>query len=73
MPKTATWLYGQQARLAAWVGITPSYLSEILHRKKVPSSDVAIKLAAACSHMEIPIGLEDWVQSKTTTSSWFSA
>ncbi len=66
------WLRGEQARLAQHAGITPSYLSELLHRKKRPSVDVAVKLAAACLHMDIPLSLNDWVQSFESSSCLFA-
>ncbi len=67
------WLRGEQARLARHAGITPSYLSELLHRKKRPSVDVAVKLAAACIHMNIPLSLHDWVLSSGSTSPLFTS
>ncbi len=68
-----SWAWGEQRRLAQFVGITPSFLSEILHRKKRPSGDVAIKLAGACKQLGIPLSLMDWLQSDASPSPLFRA
>ncbi len=68
--KTA-WRRGERARLATFAGITPSFLCDILHRRKTPSADVAVKLAGACVSLNIPIRLTDWCQPRETTSALF--
>ena len=69
MEKTVrTWRRGERARLAQWAGITPSYLCDLLHRRKRASSDVSVKLAAACMHLGIPLALMDWVKPKASVS-----
>ncbi len=71
--RTDGWRRGERARLANWAGITPSYLCDLLHRRKQAGSAVAVKLAAACLHLGLPLELTDWVDCKRSKSSWWLA
>ncbi len=71
--RTDGWRRGERARLAQWAGITPSYLCDLLHRRKRASSEVAVKLAAACIHLGLGMTIIDWVNPDESKSSWWLA
>lgn len=66
-----TWRKGEKAALAREAGISPGQVTYYLQRKKRASAETAIKLAAACKKMCLPIKREDWVFTHETENPYF--
>ena len=67
----ATWRKGEKAALARAAGVSPGQVTYYLQRKKRASAETAIKLAAACKKMRLPIKREDWVFTHETENPYF--
>ena len=66
-----TWRKGEKSALAREAGISPGQVTYYLQRKKRASAETAIKLAAACKKMCLPIKREDWVFTHETENPYF--
>lgn len=73
--KKGFWNYGEQKELADMAGTFPSYLSELLHKKKEASAQMAKRLEA-CSVVVLgqkrKIPIEAWIFAKTTSHPAFN-
>ena len=55
------WKHGQQAQLAREAGISPSYLCDILHRRRKPGGEKLRRLLDACRKLDIPLTASDLI------------
>jgi len=63
MPKDF-WKYKEKMLFAELAGVSPGYLSDILHRHKNISAKVALKFEKISTLMHKKIPFHDWVLSK---------
>lgn len=73
MNRGSFWQRGQMARVAEEAGVSYSYLSDVLHRRRSVGKEKAIELAEASSRVlgYALISWEEWLFSTTSNHPAF--
>jgi len=66
------WKHGQKTEVAELAGVSRSYLSEVLGRKRNTSLKQAKRLEAAAFSASVLIPWDHWLQAKATTHPAFT-